>query len=363
MGVDKEIEQLQATMATWDAQVKAQQQEIDIAAAEEQWLHTKYTSEQLYTLMESTNNTVSIASSWETCRDGLLSGEVLAIELQTLETVFDNTQPWDYEIYQSVSLRQINPHAFLELRETGSTSFELKEALFNQDFPGHYCRLLMETKVYFPGAPRYIACTLSLTTHKYRISAKRTSYAEHKDEDFRIDKIPITSVAATKSAGGSGLLQPTFHYMDEYFPFEGAGVLDINDSAIAGGDRQAALDAASKDLEVGSNVASIDPMNIEKPDKRQRISSGRSKSGPRSTSAITVYRTDLDGLKSVTAMISGTELDSEDAPMGAFVIKCHEGSIAIADSWKADLKLESAAWPGELDEAWLLISYAVTGLV
>jgi hypothetical protein len=54
MGVDKEIEQLQATMATWDAQAKAQQQEIDIAAAEEQWLHTKYTSEQLYTLMEST---------------------------------------------------------------------------------------------------------------------------------------------------------------------------------------------------------------------------------------------------------------------------------------------------------------------
>jgi hypothetical protein len=139
--------------------------------------------------------------------------------------VFDNTQPWDYEIYQSVSLRQINPHAFLELRETGSTSFELKEALFNQDFPGHYCRLLMETKVYFPGAPRYIACTLSLTTHKYRISAERTSYAEHKDEDFRIDKIPITSVAATKSAGGSGLLQPTFHYMNEYFPFEGAGVV------------------------------------------------------------------------------------------------------------------------------------------
>jgi hypothetical protein len=83
----------------------------------------------------------------------------------------------------------------------------------------------METKAYFPGAPRSFACTLSLTKHKYRISAIRTSYAKHKDEDFRIDKVPITSVAATKSAGGSGLLRPTFHYMNEYFPFEGAGVV------------------------------------------------------------------------------------------------------------------------------------------
>jgi hypothetical protein len=58
MGIDKEIEQLQATMATWDAQVKAQQQEIDIAATEEKWLRTKYTSEQLYTLMESTVSTL-----------------------------------------------------------------------------------------------------------------------------------------------------------------------------------------------------------------------------------------------------------------------------------------------------------------
>jgi hypothetical protein len=329
---------------------------------------------------------------------------VLAIELQTLETVFDNTQPWDYEIYQSVSLRQINPHAFLELRETGSTSFELKEALFNQDFPGHYCRRLMETKVYFPGAPRSIASTLSVTEHKYRVSATKTSYAEQKDEDFRVDKIPITSVAATKSAGGSGLLRPTFHYMNEYFPFEGAGVvskwhielanelrqfdhsvitdveLDINYSAIAGGDRQAALDASSKDLEEGRNVAAIDLMDISKPsngseppptgvieipDLRALLPHIMSR-GHTTVKRVELYlksKTDPDGLKSVTAMINGTELDREDAPVGAFVIKYYEGSIAVADSWKVDLKLESAAWQGELDEAWLLISYAVTGLV
>jgi hypothetical protein len=155
---------------------------------------------------------------------------------------------------------------------------------------------------------------------------------------------------------------------------------DINYSAIAGGDRQAALDAASKDLEVCSNVASIDLMNIEKPDSGSEsppagvivipdlraqlpyiMSRGRT-----TVKRMELYlksKTDPDGLKSVTAMINGTESDREDAPMGAFVIEYYEGSIVIADSWKVDLKLESAAWQGELDEAWLLISYAVTGLV
>ncbi|KAJ5287506.1 hypothetical protein N7478_003192 [Penicillium angulare] len=80
------------------------------------------------------SNNASIAGYWETCRDGLLSGDALATVLQRLQSVSENTKRWDYDIGRIVSQRQIDPHAFLELRETGTASFQLKESLFDQDY-------------------------------------------------------------------------------------------------------------------------------------------------------------------------------------------------------------------------------------
>lgn len=75
------------------------------------------------------------------------------------------------------------------------------------------------------------------------------------------------------------------------------------------------------------------------------------------------FNTDPDRVKSVSATVDGTKLDKEDAPMGDFVIKSYEGSIALTNSWKVDLKDGSTAWEGKLDVAWLLITYAVMSLV
>ncbi|KAJ5287507.1 hypothetical protein N7478_003193 [Penicillium angulare] len=58
MKIDREFEQLGASLVTSDASLKAQQQEIGNAAAEEEWMRTKCTSEQFYALMESTISTM-----------------------------------------------------------------------------------------------------------------------------------------------------------------------------------------------------------------------------------------------------------------------------------------------------------------
>ncbi|KAL2832305.1 hypothetical protein BJY01DRAFT_253916 [Aspergillus pseudoustus] len=359
------------------------------------------------------SNTASIASSWETCRDGLLSGEVLAIEVQRLKTVYETTRLWDYEIYRSVSLREIDPRAFLELRETGHASFELKESLFDRDFPGHYCRRLMETKVYFPGASRSIGCTLTLTEHKYRISATKTAYEGQSSDDFRTDKIPIQSIAATKSSGGNGKLEPTFYYANEYFPFEGAGVVskwniefadelrqfdysaitdvefDMNYGAIAGGDRQAALDAAAKDLETGPNIASIDLIKDLKPaeegGEKKRTSTPANgeivisqlptrlpyitSRGSTMVKGVELFlKSKTDDISLIKASIDpgdgqGLELTEQDV-MGDFFVRSNgDGSVRITDEWKITLQLNDQPWSGELKEAWLLISYTVTGIV
>lgn len=443
-GIDKDLEQLEASLATWNAEVQAQQQEIDNAAAEEEWMRTKYTSEEFYTLMESrlsslfrqtflmavdmikavrramefelglrqpaVSNVASIASSWETCRDGLLSGDVLAIELQTLQTAFEMTKRWDYEIYRSVSLRTIDPEAFLQLRETGSASFEIRESLFDRDFPGHYCRRLMETEVYTPGANASVGCTLTLTEHKYRISATSSSYKEQKAEDFRTDKIPIQSIAVTRGrAANNGKFDPTFYGANEYFPFEGAGViskwsielanelrqfnyanitdveLDLKYGALAGGDRDAALKSAAEDLASGRNVASIDLINdLTEPDGAQAKSSPTvieikdlrdrmpyiTTRGETKVKAVKLFVKSKNDTSNMNASINtagdGLELADQDV-MGEFVIRSSEveENVGITDTWKVEFTCgeDNTPWEGSFDEAWLLISYSVTGLV
>jgi hypothetical protein len=58
MEIDKEDENLRASLQTWEAEVREQQQEIEYAEAEEEWARTKYTSEELYMLMESRVSTL-----------------------------------------------------------------------------------------------------------------------------------------------------------------------------------------------------------------------------------------------------------------------------------------------------------------
>jgi hypothetical protein len=345
----------------------------------------------------------SIASSWETCRDGLLSGEALAIELQKLQTVYETTKRWDKDIFRTVSLRQIDPRAFLQVRETGSANFELKESLFDRNFPGHYCRRLMETKACIPEGTS-VGCTLTLVKHKYRISATQSSYAEQKAEDFRTDKIPIQSIAVTKGAQGSnGKFDPTFSYGIEYYPFEGAGLvskwaielanelrqmdysaitdieLDITYSALAAGYKQAALNAAAKDLETVPRVVSIDLINEIGGDGEEEVANAAAgeivisgvrkrlphiiSRGEATLKGVELYLKSRTGLPDeLTAKFGITPLDTVDS-LGDFRVLSSEEKVFIFEPWTVTLKDGKGLWEGTLDEAWLLISYTVSGLV
>jgi hypothetical protein len=239
--------------------------------------------------------------------------------------------------------------------------------------------------------------------HKYRISATQSSYAEQKAEDFRTDKIPIQSIAATKgSAGTSGKLDPTFHYGIEYYPFEGAGLvskwaielanelrqidysavtdieLDITYSALAGGDKQAALNAAAKDLETVPSVVSIDLINeiggdgeeVANAAAGEIVISGVRKRLPHIISrgeatlkGVELYLKSRTGLPDdLTAKFGITPLDTVDS-LGDFRVLSSEEKVFIFEPWTVTLKDGKGLWEGTLDEAWVLISYTVSGLV
>ncbi len=68
-------------------------------------------------------------------------------------------------ITKAISLRQVNPGALLDRRETGKCQLNVPEILFDMDFPGHYSRRIESGSVTVPcvvGPYASINCTLLL---------------------------------------------------------------------------------------------------------------------------------------------------------------------------------------------------------
>ncbi|KAI0410904.1 hypothetical protein F5X98DRAFT_381291 [Xylaria grammica] len=267
MKTDKDVAQLRARLATCDAELEAQQHEMESALAEEKWLRSKYSNQQLYTMLESSlnhlfhqtyqlasdmartaqralnfehamrfPNTISTAqpSLGQIARDDLFAGEALYLDLKRMEMMYMSNRPHDFEIQKTVSLRQLNPWALLTLRETGTADFDLPELFFDIDFPGHYCRRIASVSLSMPcivGPYVSLNTTLSLRSHKYRISAinrDAADYAAADDAKFRTDRVPITSIAiGSGSPHQSGVFDLGFNSNrgESYGPFEGAGAV------------------------------------------------------------------------------------------------------------------------------------------
>ncbi|KAI0410206.1 hypothetical protein F5X98DRAFT_387409 [Xylaria grammica] len=268
--LDMEMEQINIRLATIDLEIQAQQQEADNAAAEEEWMRSKYTSEQLYKFLDNTISQVlhqtylqaldmaklvrrtldfehavrypdsagasalprlAIGGYWEKSRDGLTSGEALYADLKRMEMMHVGNATHDFEIEKNISLRGLDPLALLAIQETGSAILRLPESLFDRDFPGHYCRRIASVALSLPcivGAYTSINCTLSLTKHKYRTSAfVKDAQSLYDDEDgkYRTDRIPITNIAVTNGSRDTGTFSLDFQASGQYGPFEGAGAV------------------------------------------------------------------------------------------------------------------------------------------
>ncbi|KAE8384305.1 hypothetical protein BDV23DRAFT_189345 [Aspergillus alliaceus] len=264
--IDKDLNQLQSRLDTCEAEIATQKQGIDNAATEEEWLRTKYTSQELYTLLENSMGTLfyqtyqmamdmtktakralgfelvlqsqngaaldkTSGGYWENSRDGQLSGEALFLELKRIENIYMENRTHEFEILKTVSLRQIDPWALLTLQETGAADFNISEALFDLDYPGHYCRRISSVAVSLPcivGPYTSLGCTLTLQQHKYRISPTAEScddYVKQSEAGFRTDRIPITSIAVSSGVQDTGTVDLNFRGNELYGPFEGAGAI------------------------------------------------------------------------------------------------------------------------------------------
>lgn len=163
-------------------------------------------------------------------KEGLLAGEKLYLDIKRMEMAYHDQNQREYELTKHVSLLQVNPHALLQLRSTGSCMVALPEELFDIDGPGHYFRRIKHVSLTIPcvvGPYSSINCTLTLTKSSIRKSTLLGfGYARVDANDNRFSDYfgSLQSIVTSTGQNDSGLFEPNLND-ERYLPFENSGVI------------------------------------------------------------------------------------------------------------------------------------------
>jgi len=171
---------------------------------------------------------------WDSQRKGLLAGDNLGFDLDRMEKAFIESDRRGFEITKNISLLDLDPMAFLQLRAKGVCEFALTESLFDYDFPGHYCRQIKTIDLTFDaGEGQTIMATLTQLSHKTVLEPdlKAVKYLlDGKDQppqtirsNWRANQ-QIALSYVDQYEKNNGLFELRFDD-DRYLPFEGTGAV------------------------------------------------------------------------------------------------------------------------------------------
>src|SRR5690606_6430473 len=168
---------------------------------------------------------------WDSMKKGLQSADRLIHDIKRMEAGYLDKNKREYEITKHVSLSQLDPLALVRLRAAGVCDFELPEALYDMDHPGHYFRRLKSVSISIPcvaGPYTSVSARLSLVKNAYRKTTTPenlagTGYVEDpgNDERFAYNIGAIQSIATSSAQNDSGMFELNFRD-ERYLPFEGA---------------------------------------------------------------------------------------------------------------------------------------------
>jgi hypothetical protein len=171
---------------------------------------------------------------WDSQRKGLLSGAGLNVDLQRIEGAFIAGDARRFEITKQISLIALDPRAFLKLKQERVCEFELDEALFDYDFPGHYCRQVKTIAIDLDcGEGVVLNATLTQLTNRVVMEPDSKAVAfllEPKESaplSLRSNWKATQQVALsfhTQYETNNGLFELRFD-TERYLPFEGTGAV------------------------------------------------------------------------------------------------------------------------------------------
>lgn len=276
--IDHQIKGSEIQVSIAGKEIELQNKQIEHNEAIDDFLKSKFTNKQLYMWMisqikniyfQSYKMALELAKStqkafqyemgfkasdvnyitpvyWDSLHEGLLAGEKLQYDLDRMEKAYLEKNKRRFEISKSISLASLDPLALVKLKEKKVCEFDLNERLFDQDFPGHYCRQIKTVSVSFPaivGQYQNLNATLTQLTNRTLIEPDREGLlyllAPQEDQQMpltiRADWRPNQQVALSRADNDSGLFQ--LNFQDErYLPFEGTGAvsswrLELNGAA------------------------------------------------------------------------------------------------------------------------------------
>jgi hypothetical protein len=174
---------------------------------------------------------------WDNLKKGLQTADQLFYDLKRMEASYLDTNKREYEVTKHISLSMLDPLALIRLRATGVCDFQVPEALFDMDHPGHYFRRIKTVSITLPciaGPYTSVSAKLSLINNRYRKNtAKAVGFTDDKtayeevpgnDDRFIYNIGTIQSIATSNAQNDSGLFELNFRD-ERYLPFEYTGAV------------------------------------------------------------------------------------------------------------------------------------------
>ncbi|MCX6320022.1 MAG: Tc toxin subunit A [Bacteroidetes bacterium] len=182
-------------------------------------------------------NFIQPAGYWNSLYNGLLAGESLQLDLQRMQKAYMDQHVRRFEISKTISLALLDPNALMLLITTGSCTFDIAEADFAWDFPGHFCRRIKTVSISIPmilGPYQNIHATLTQMGSKLvstddangisTVQSLLTSPQGSQTPSLQVNLIPNQQIALSQGVNDTGLFELNFND-PRYLPFEGTGAV------------------------------------------------------------------------------------------------------------------------------------------
>ncbi|MCX6678894.1 MAG: neuraminidase-like domain-containing protein [Methanothrix sp.] len=185
-------------------------------------------------------DTYITSTHWDSLRKGLLAGEALLLQVDHMEKSHLAQDSRFIEIERTISMKNSFPGSLLLLMAKGACEFQLKEALFDRDYSGHYFRVIKTIELTVVTqrkleAYQPVNATLIQLGNKTLLTpdAAAVSYLMSKgssdqpdSKTLRVNWRANQQVAVSRvNERDAGMFYMDFIFDNRYFPFEGTGLV------------------------------------------------------------------------------------------------------------------------------------------
>ena len=178
------------------------------------------------------NRTFIQTANWDNQHRGLTAGETLKLSLSNMHTAYLQHNQRPLEITKTVSLRLLQAQdttstlnaswseISASLKTKGTAEFELTQAMFDADYPGHYLRRIKSISVSLPATLSPYEDIRATLTQTY------STIQTLQNADFSYPNLRVREqIALSTGLNDNGLFTLNFEGDDRYLPFEYTGAV------------------------------------------------------------------------------------------------------------------------------------------